>query len=678
MSAVANTHPVMTRAATLRRLASCCALLFVGCGGSSSSEAPATEGPALVASQSGALVEHVRALLVRRDALRQRDPGSSQLAAGSGPALAVAAGGAPVAYSNTNVQEVGVDEEDLLKTDGNSVYALDTTGLVGGGPASMQLLVHRRDANGDIVPVQTLALPVSSTSYTAARGLQLSATAQRAVALAESLEPVGPPMPCPPEAVCIAPAGLIYPPYQLKSSVDLQFLSLDTSGNAQLGDKVAIDGRLVASRMVGHSLVLVTTHAPRLAYDLLPGNATAQQRADELARLTAADVLPTWRPAAGTVQALVAETDCYLQPNNGSLSLEITTITVVDLATLTRKGRCFVGGIEGAYMSLKSVVLATSRLPYHVLDNGRIVYQPQFVTDLHKFAFDGSAVEYRASGEVGGHLGWDPARKPYRISEYDNGDLRVLTYTGDTGWALPTDADGAGAPPPSPATLTVLREATGERQLKTVATLPNSQRPAPLGKAGEQVFAVRFVGDRAYLVTFRRIDPLFVLDLSNANDPQIAGELTVPGFSDYLFPLPNGLLFGVGKDVTAGGQLGGVKLGLFDVSDATHPQAIDARTLGSSGSISSLDFSSHGINLLQRGAVTRIALPLSLTAAPFAANPTHALQRIEVDTQARTLTLAATLSAPPAPFVDLWGDRSVQIGDQLVYLSHGQIVTAGW
>ena len=87
-------------------------------------------------------------------------------------------------------------------------------------------------------------------------------------------------------------------------------------------------------------------------------------------------------------------------------------------------------------------------MPYHILDSGRIVYQPQFVTDLHKFAFDGGGVDYRASGEVGGHLGWDPARKPYRISEHDSGDLRVLSYTGDTGWALPTDADASGAPPP--------------------------------------------------------------------------------------------------------------------------------------------------------------------------------------------------------------------------------------
>ncbi|HEU5293585.1 MAG TPA: beta-propeller domain-containing protein, partial [Burkholderiaceae bacterium] len=506
--------------------------------------------------------------------------------------------------------------------------------------------------------------------------LQLGATAQRAVALSESLQPIGTPQPCPPEATCLA--ALIYPPFQLKSSVDLQFFSLDANGNAQLADKVSIDGRLVASRLVAHSLVLVTTHAPRLAYELLPADATPQQRVDELARLSADDVLPFWRPQTGSAQPLVAETDCYVQPANSSLVLEITTITVIDLASLTRQGRCFVGGTEAAYMSMKSVVLATTRWPYRILDSGRIVYQPQFVTDLHRFAFDGSGVDYRASGEVAGHLGWDPARKPYRISEHDNGDMRVLTYTGDTGWALPVDAESANAPPPSPATLTVLREVVDERALKTVATLPNSQRPAPLGKPGEQVFAVRFAGARAYLVTFRRVDPLFVLDLADASDPKVAGELTVPGFSDYLFPLPNGLLFGVGKDILASGQIGGVKLGLFDVSDAAHPQAIDSRTLGSSGSLSGLDFSSHGINLMHRGALTRIALPLRLTSAPWAANPAHGLQRIEVDTAARALAVRSMLGAPPSPFDDLWGDRSVQIADKLVFLSSGQLTVADW
>ena len=127
---------------TLRRLlCCCCALLVAACGGGSSTPTPSSEGPSLAASQGGALLEHVRAMLVRRDAQRQQNPGGTPLAtAGSGPALAVAATGAPVAHSNTNVQEAGVDEEDLIKTDGASVYALDTTALSNSAAPSMRLL----------------------------------------------------------------------------------------------------------------------------------------------------------------------------------------------------------------------------------------------------------------------------------------------------------------------------------------------------------------------------------------------------------------------------------------------------------------------------------------------------------------------------------------------------------
>lgn len=656
------------------------ALLLNACGGGSGPPAGA-DGPTLQASPRGALVDHVRALLAKRDAQRQSHPGAvaiDAIAGTAGPALAVAAGGAPLAHSNTSVQEAGVDEDDLLKTDGSSVYAFDTTGSLSGTRANNRLLVHRRQPSGDIVPVQALTLPADGSAYPAPHGLLLAAAARRLVVLTEARQPIGNPFPCPPEAVCIAPAALIYAPFELKSSVELQLVDLDANGDATLGDKVSIDGRLVASRLVGNALVLVTTHTPRLPYELLPPSATPADKADALARLTAADVLPQWRRGSASPQALVDETDCYLQPKNASLLLEVTTITVVDLATLSRRGRCFVGGTEGAYMSPKTLVLATSRWPVQILDNGRIVYQPRFVTDLHKFAFDGQGVDYRASGEVAGHLGWDPQRKPYRISEHANGDLRVLSFTGDAGWALPTDAESPTAPPPSPATLTVLRETAAEGKLQQIATLPNARRPAPLGKPGEQVHGVRFAGDRGYLVTFRRVDPLYVLDLADPADPRIAGELTVPGFSDYLFPLDGGLLFGVGRDADSIGRVTGVKLGLFDVRDATKPSEIASRTLGSSGSSSGLDFSSHGINWLQAGAVSRIALPVVLTSASFASSPVHGLQRIEVDTAARTLTAKLPLPAPSAPFIDLWGDRSLQLGSKLVYLSHGQIVVADW
>ena len=124
----------------------------------------------------------------------------------------------------------------------------------------------------------------------------------------------------------------------------------------------------------------------------------------------------------------------------------------------------------------------------------------------------------------------------------------------------------------------MLRESTVDRTLVTLATLPNDQHPEPLGKAGEQVHAVRFVGARGYLVTFRTIDPLYVLDLSNPTDPRTAGSLDVAGFSDYLFPLSDALLFGVGRSVDASGRAAGIQLGVFDVADAGHPTSVATTT----------------------------------------------------------------------------------------------------
>jgi len=171
-----------------------------------------------------------------------------------------------------------------------------------------------------------------------------------------------------------------------------------------------------------------------------------------------------------------------------------------------------------------------------------------------------------------------------------------------------------------------------------------------------------------------------VLDLSDPGDPHVAGSLTAPGFSDYLFPLSDGLLFGVGHDVDASNHLGGVKLGLFDVSDPARPKVLDTRSVGASGSQSALDWSSHGINWLQVGNVARIGLPMLVTAAPFDPAPQHGLQRIAVDTQAQTLALEAMLPAPAGAmtYPSLSGDRSLQIGSKLVYLTGGQLVVADW
>jgi uncharacterized secreted protein with C-terminal beta-propeller domain len=102
---------------------------------------------------------------------------------------------------------------------------------------------------------------------------------------------------------------------------------------------------------------------------------------------------------------------------------------------------------------------------------------------------------------------------------------------------------------------------------------------------GERIFSVRFMGEMGYVVTFRQVDPLFVLDLSDPENPKVTGELKVPGFSNYLHPISQDVLLGIGQDVDENtGRQQGIKLSLFDVSDSGKPREIGNLILGDSGS----------------------------------------------------------------------------------------------
>ena len=117
----------------------------------------------------------------------------------------------------------------------------------------------------------------------------------------------------------------------------------------------------------------------------------------------------------------------------------------------------------------------------------------------------------------------------------------------------------------------------------------------------ERIYAVRFIGDRGYIVTFRETDPFFVIDLSDPKNPEIRGELKIPGFSSYLHPVSEHLILGVGREGSY------VKLSLFDVSDAANPKEISRYTLKESWSEvlynhhAFLMDSKHGIFFLPAG-----------------------------------------------------------------------------
>jgi hypothetical protein len=177
-------------------------------------------------------------------------------------------------------------------------------------------------------------------------------------------------------------------------------------------------------------------------------------------------------------------------------------------------------------------------------------------TLIHQFRLDdGTAATYVASGQVEGRL-----LNQFAMSEH-NGDLRVATTTDDWG----------GFGEQSESTVFVLRpEGDVLRQVSSVGGLGKDER----------IYAVRFIGDLAYVVTFRQIDPLYVIDLSDPANPLEAGELKIPGYSAYLHPVGEGLLLGVGQDATETGRTTGTQLSLFDVSNPADPQRISTLPIG--------------------------------------------------------------------------------------------------
>jgi hypothetical protein len=166
-----------------------------------------------------------------------------------------------------------------------------------------------------------------------------------------------------------------------------------------------------------------------------------------------------------------------------------------------------------------------------------------------------------ASGEVPGYL-----LNQYSLSEW-NGDLRVATTSEPPFWDGTTQRI-----PASQSSVTVL--GTSGQHLVPVGRLPG------LG-AGQRIYSVRFVDGAGYVVTFRQVDPLYVLDLTDPTAPKVTGQLELKGYSSYLFPIGSGLLLGIGQDVGAGAtEPAGAQLELFDVSDPAAPRLLQKAPLG--------------------------------------------------------------------------------------------------
>ena len=663
--------------------------LLGGCGGGGGSAVSAGDPVPwrLVATDEAGLTAYLREAL-GPSSVRYAGVGwdvTVGVAAAEGvPAPAVAA------FSGTTLQEAGVDEADLIKSDGTHVFSLDV-GTADQTRTRRDVLRRQRldgsAADAPLVPVDGLQLPFSAGVSGA--GLYLDEERR--------------------QLAVVGRAGTAWGMYDAwfspwswtQGATEVALVAIPASAAPQARRTLRFDGHLIGSRRIGATLYLVLRSTPQLpGFDPWWSSQRTTSNRALLDSLQAAQVLPTVSVNGGTPQPLLPPSSCLVQERNAARTPDIVTIVGIDLAGDGHAARCFVGGTEAFYMSQRHLYLATSRTSY-AADGGLPAYAPETSTDIHKFALDGLAIAYRGSGNVKGHLGFDQNRKSFRLGEHD-GVLRVVTQTQQQ-WIGIAVATAPGVAPAatataaaidSPARLSVLEERAGA--LAVVGELPNAARPQPLGKPGEQLYASRFIGTRGYLVTYRLTDPLYVLDLSDPADPKLAGELQVEGYSDYLFPVSDTLLLGVGKDAVVDGSAGdgrfawyqGVKVSLIDVSDPARPREADRAAIGRRGSSATVLFDHHGIAFQPAGGTMRVSLPVSVHETPVpgaAGRPSdwfqftrNELQRFEVDVAGRRLAAKPALAGTVSGQRSILYDRSLLWHEQVHWYQDGAWRSAAW
>jgi hypothetical protein len=606
--------------------------------------------------------------------------------AGEGPSGGGPAPPAGPTVSQTNVQEVGVDEEDRIKSDGEVLYVLRNHQTLqktpSGGSRGNRVRILELD------PKLPSATPLSEVEVAAGEGQQARGMYLRAEA----------------DQLFVTASNSALDWYYWYSP--LAWLRAEsTVARIDVGDPklpvqdatIELDGDIVSSRRIDDILYLATRFHPFVP-GLDPFDPDHPGAADQIARIEQAslsELLPSYRSTAfAESRLLVDPRDCYLPtPDAPVKTADVVTLVAIDLDTMELvSSKCFVGATETIYVSLESMYLASTRYDYSLVPGPagipEVDYrQPSVETDLHKFSLDSGVITYRASGSVDGHLGWQLDRKPFRLSERDD-DLRVITYTDE----LTEDR--------SPVAVTVLRD-TGDDELKVLARLPNERRPDPIGKPGEELYATRFVADRAYLVTFLITDPLYVIDFSRPEDPFVAGELEITGYSDYLHPFENGYVLGIGKDAIPdpsgdfrGAWYQGVKIALYDVADPANPYEADAVLIGKRGSDTPVLHDHRAFTFLPavEGRSARVAIGAVVHDRSPTGGQDHpsrfyqwshsGLHLFEVDTASGRLVRRGEMQVehfdPSSPYAIRGEDRSVLTTDAIFYVHGDDVFTGLW
>jgi hypothetical protein len=445
-------------------------------------------------------------------------------------------------HSSTNTHEAGVDEPDIVKTDGKRLVS--------------------------VVDGQLKVLDVASRKLTGTLDMPDFAVSQMLIAgdralLVAAQNNVAYDMP--------TPRRKPVPPIDSGMGIGSRLVLVDLVGTPKILGTLSIDGGYVDARQVGNVARVVVRSQPQLRFVYPNGTRSSTSTLQENREIALKSRIDDWLPryqldseGARSEGRLVSCDRVSHAPQYSGTGM--LTVLTVDLTRALGTGDPVTVAADGdtVYGTGTSLYIADDRQSRMVpmrFDPRGVPDAPAMPvrTQIHRFDIAGAGPpRYAGSGEVEGTL-----LNQYSLSEHE-GHLRVATTVGQAGLVVP-DGGPNGQRPQSQSMVTVLARKDN--------ALPQVGKVDGLGK-GEQIYAVRFFGAVGYVVTFRQVDPLYTLDLSQPARPLVVGELKITGYSAYLHPVGDRKVLGVGQEATDQGRRLGTQVSLFDVGNPATPNRV--------------------------------------------------------------------------------------------------------
>ena len=455
-------------------------------------------------------------------------------------------------YSKTNTQVQGVDEADIVKTDGTYIYYLTNEKLT---------IINTENAS-QMKEMSTIKFDETFTPE------ELFLNNDKIIVIGTRYEYDKT------ERKIGIDEDYLYPNYMDKTYTSAKLYNVKDKINPTLERTVEVEGDYLTARMIGSNVYIASNKYMYYAYICNMYKST---------ELNEDDFKPHYLDTATSNETKSINFDCiyYIPEFEDTNYLNIVAFNITNNQEANVES--YLGAGEEIYASKENLYVTKTKYDYERKNKTSIT------TEIYKFNLNNANCTFAKAGDVPGSV-----LNQFSMDEC-NGYFRIAT-TDSTSWNSESNTNN----------LYVLNE-----NLETIGKIEGLAK-------GERIYSVRFMGNRAYMVTFVETDPLFVIDLSNPTTPTVLGELKIPGYSKYLHPYDETHLIGIGEDTEVvnygyGDRVvtNGMKMAMFDVADPNNPQELYNVKIGEKGTYSELLYNHKALLFSKEKNI--IAFPISIT-----------------------------------------------------------------